>query len=125
MWIVPGLEGQLGWVFYLPFLSSFFIFPFMSSFFVFLVLAFTSFLVLSLFHVFLFFLLLAFSSRTSLCFISVFYFLAIFWCDVCVRLEIINLSRVILSTLHLCSSYPCFLWSLGWCRPDFSRTVLC
>ena len=58
-----------------------------------------------------------------LLFVSFQSILAIFWCAICVTV-IINLS-VILSTLHLCYSYPCFLWSLGWCRPDVARTVLC
>ena len=41
-----------------------------------------------LFYLFFFFLV----SRTSLCFISLFYYLVIFWCDICVWLEVINLS---------------------------------
>ena len=90
-------------------MGFFFILLFYLSFFVFLVLAFTSFLGSFPFSFLPFFCCSLFLSRTSLCFISVFYFLDIFWCDICVRLEIINLSGVILSTLHLCSSYPCFL----------------
>ena len=93
------------------------------SFFVFSVLAFTSFLgsfpfsfFPSFFFAVLFFcLVLLFVSSQSI--------LAILWCTICVTV-IINLS-VILSTLHLCYSYPCFLYSLGWCRPDVARTVLC
>ena len=66
------------WLGFLIFLfwSSFFDLPFLSSFF-------------DLpFFIFPFFLV----SRTPLCFISVFYCLAIFWCDICVWLEVINLS---------------------------------
>ena len=123
-WI--GGPAWLGF-FYLVFLSSFFDLPFLScffylSFFVFLVLAFTSFLgsfpfssFPSFFAVLFFCLVLLLVSFQSI--------LAIFWCAICVTV-IINLS-VILSALHLCYSYPCFLWSLGWCRPDVARTVLC
>ena len=41
------------------------------------------------------------------------------------RPEVINLSFFILSTLDLSFSYPFFMESLGWCRPDFARAVLC
>ena len=80
------------------------------------------FLVLSLFHSFLPFFAVLFFCLVLL-FVSSQSILAIFWCTICVTV-IINLS-VILSTLHLCYSYPCFLYSLGWCRPDVARTVLC
>ena len=116
-------RASLVGVFYLAFLSSFFLILFFYlSFFVFLVLAFTSFLVLPLFHSFLPFFAVLFFCLVLL-FVSFQSILAIFWCAICATV-IINLS-VILSTLHLCYSYPCFLWSLGWCRPDVARTVLC
>ena len=96
----------------------FFIFPFLSFQFLLLLL----FLVLSLFHSFLPFFAVLFFCLVLL-FVSSQSILAILWCTICVTV-IINLS-VILSTLHLCYSYPCFLYSLGWCRPDVARTVLC
>ena len=97
----------------------FFIFPFLSFQFLLLLL----FLVLSLFHSFLPFFFCCLFFCLVLLFVSSQSILAIFWCTICVTV-IINLS-VILSTLHLCYSYPCFLYSLGWCRPDVARTVLC
>ena len=84
-------------------------FYFFSWFFPFFILPFRFFAVL------FFCLVLLFVSSQSI--------LAILWCTICVTV-IINLS-VILSTLHLSYSYPCFLYSLGWCRPDVARTVLC
>ena len=110
----------VGFFFYLAFflLSCFFIFPFLSFQFLLLLL----FLVLSLFHSFLPFFAVLFFCLVLL-FVSSQSILAILWCTICVTV-IINLS-VILSTLHLCYSYPCFLYSLGWCRPDVARTVLC
>ena len=98
--------------------SCFFIFPFLSFQFLLLLL----FLVLSFFHFFLPFFAVLFFCLVLL-FVSFQSILAIFWCAICVTV-IINLS-VILSTLHLCYSYPCFLYSLGWCRPDVACTVLC
>ena len=95
-----------------------FIFPFLSFQFLLLLL----FLVLSLFHSFLPFFAVLFFCLVLLL-VSSQSILAILWCTICVTV-IINLS-VILSTLHLCYSYPCFLYSLGWCRPDVARTVLC
>ena len=74
------------------------------------------------FHSFLPFFAVLFLSLVLL-FVSSQSILTILWCTICVTV-IINLS-VILSTLHLCYSYPCFLYSLGWCRPDVARTVLC
>ena len=61
---------------------------------------------------------------SSFCFISVFSRLAIFWCVICVRTERINPSLFILSTPHLCSSYPCFLefWVVSSWRCSY-RTV--
>ena len=122
-------EGQLGWFFYLPFLiflfwssffwSCFFLWScfFYLSFFVFSVLAFTSFLgsfpfsfFPSFFAVLFFCLVLLFVSSQSI--------LAILWCTICVTV-IINLS-VILSTLHLCYSYPCFLSSKGCPQPPLT-----
>ena len=96
----------------------FFIFPFLSFQFLLLLL----FLVLSLFHSFLPFFAFLFFCLVLL-FVSSQSILAILWCTIFVTV-IINLS-VILSTLHLCYSYPCFLYSLGWCHPDVARTVLC
>ena len=58
------------------------------------------------------YLFLSCTSFSSFCFISVSSVLAIFCCAICVRTEVINLSPFILSTLHLCFSYPCFLESL-------------
>ena len=104
-------------------LVGFFILFFYLSFFVFLVLAFTSFLGSFPFSFFPSFFAVLFFCLVRLL-VSFQSILAIFWCAICVTV-IINLSRVILSTLHLCYSYPCFLWSLGWCRPDVARTVLC
>ena len=106
--------------FYLPSLWSCFFFnlsfcPFNSCFYFFS--WFFPFFILS----FLFFAVLFFC--LVLLFVSFQSILAIFWCAICVTV-IINL-YVILSTLHLCYSYPCFLWSLGWCRPAVARTVLC
>ena len=116
-------------LFYLPFSSFLFLIFLFSdlvffylSFFVFLVLAFTSFLGSSPFIFFPSFFAVLFFCPVLL-FVSFQSILDIFWCAICVTV-IINLS-VILSTLHLCYSCPCFLWSLGWCRPDVARTVLC
>ena len=98
----------VGFFFYLAFFFDlvFFIFPFLSFQFLLLLL----FLVLSLFHSFLPFFAVLFFCLVLL-FVSSQSILAILWCTICVTV-IINLS-VILSTLHLCYSYPCFLYSLG------------
>ena len=109
--------------FFFLILLFFFDLVFFSSFlFSFQFLLLLLFLVLSLFHSFLPFFAVLFFCLVLL-FVSSQSILAIFWCTICVTV-IINLS-VILSTLHLCYSYPCFLYSLGWCRPDVARTVLC
>ena len=86
-------------------LILFFIFPFLSFQFLLLLL----FLVLSLFHSFLPFFAVLFFCLVLL-FVSSQSILAILWCTICVTV-IINLS-VILSTLHLCYSYPffCIVW---------------
>ena len=104
----------LAFFFDLVFLS--FLFCLFSSCFYFFSWFFPFFILSFLFFAVLFFcLVLLFVSSQSI--------LAILWCTLCVTV-IINLS-VILSTLHLCYSYPCFMYSLGWCRPDVARTVLC